>query len=438
MSDQLPPHNLDFERSILSSCFHYQDDLAEFIALLKPTDFYSTRHQIIFEKILQLHTENKPVELNSVYEKISSAGLQEKTGGAEYLSSLFDEPISVNCSHYAETIKGHAIRRRLIEIGNAIMKTGHQKDTAPGELLDKCQQLVLSVQNSNNGGKVSSISELVTVASDRYECLYQNPGETTGISSGFKQLDLFTCGFQPSDLVIIAARPSMGKTALMVNIVDHAASNNNSVGIFSLEMSEDQITDRFISAESGVNLLKFRSGKFDKSEWEKIHEAQAKFYEKKIFIDDTGGLSYGELRRRARKMKLKHKIDIFFIDYLQLMAGDKKHGRVEEISSISRNLKAMAKELEVPVICLSQLNRALEIRDNKRPRLSDLRDSGAIEQDADTVLFIYRPEVYKKGDEHKGVTELIIGKQRNGPTKTIGLYFNKTIAKFFNLAVAEA
>jgi replicative DNA helicase len=433
MKSQTPPHNLDFERSVLSSCLHYKDDLAEFIALLRISDFYSTQHQILFESILQLHTENKPVDLNTVFEKISAAGLQDKVGGSAYLAKLFDEPVSTNCKFYAETIKGHATRRRLIEIGNIIMKTGYKKDTPPGELLDKCQQLVLSIDNSNNGHKISSISELVTTASDRYQCLYENPGETTGIPSGFHQLDMFTCGFQPSDLVIIAGRPSHGKTSLMVNIADHAASNGYSVGIFSLEMSKDQITDRFLSAESGVNLLKFRSGKFTQDEWQKIHRAQSKFYSQKIFIDDTGGLSYGELRRRARRTKLKYDIDIYLIDYLQLASGDKNHGRTEEVSSISRNLKAMAKELSVPIVCLSQLNRAVEMRDNKRPRLADLRDSGAIEQDADTVLFVFRSSVYEKKPENEGMTELIIGKQRNGPTKTIGLFFNETIAKFFNL-----
>jgi replicative DNA helicase len=265
--------------------------------------------------------------------------------------------------------------------------------------------------------------------------LFENPDDTIGVPSGFVDLDKLMCGFQPSDLIVIAARPSQGKTALMTNLADHAASSGYSVGIFSLEMSETQITDRFISAESGVNLLKFRSGRFSPDDWQAIHKASAKFHSQKIFIDDTGGVSYGKLRRRARRMKLKHNIDIFFIDYLQLMSGDKNHGRVEEVASISRNLKAMAKELNVPVICLSQLNRSVETRDNKRPRLPDLRDSGAIEQDADSVLFIYREEVYKKTPNNAGVSELIIGKQRNGPTRTVGLYFNKAIAKFFNLRV---
>jgi replicative DNA helicase len=378
-----------------------------------------------------------PVDLNTVFEKISANGLKDKTGGAGYLSELFDEPTATDCRYYAETVKGHSLRRRLIEIGNAIMKNGFKRDTPPGELLDRSQQLLMSMNGMDRGQKISSIADLVLTASDRYQLLYENPGETIGVPSGFIQLDKFMCGFQPSDLVIIAARPSHGKTALMVTLADYAASHNYSIGIFSLEMSEAQITDRFISAESAVNLLKFRSGKFEPDDWPKIHKAGAKFHSKKIFIDDTGGLSYGELRRRARRMKLKHNIDIFFADYLQLMSGDKNHGRVDEITSISRNLKAMAKELDVPVICLSQLNRAVEMRDNKRPRLSDLRDSGAIEQDADSVLFIYRPAVYKKLPENEGVTELIIGKQRNGPTRTIGLYFNNTIAKFFDLGTSE-
>jgi replicative DNA helicase len=207
MKSQTPPHSLDFERSILSSCLHHKNDLVEFIALLKPADFYSERHQVIFELIRQMHTESEPANLITIFEKISAAGLQDKAGGASYLATLFDEPVSTNCKFYAETIKSHALRRRLIEAGNTIMKNGFKKDTPPGELLDKSQQLVLSIHESSNGHKISSISELVTIASDRYQSLYENPGETTGIPSGFHQLDIFTCGFQPSDLVIIA-KPS--------------------------------------------------------------------------------------------------------------------------------------------------------------------------------------------------------------------------------------
>jgi replicative DNA helicase len=433
MKDQVAPNNLDFERSVFSSCLRHKNDLSEFIALLRPDDFYSIRHKEIFKIILDLQSKNEPVDLNTVFEKISASGLEDKTGGAVYLSELFDEPVATDPKFYAETIKGHALRRRLIEVGNAIMKNGNKKNTSPGELLDRSQQLLLSINGENNGQNISSMAELVLTASERYQLLFENPGETVGVPSGFAELDKLMCGFQPSDLVIIAARPSHGKTALMVTLADYASSHNYSVGIFSLEMSKEQITDRFVAAESGVNLLKFRSGKFEPEDWTKIHRAESKFHTKKIFIDDTGGISYGEIRRRSRRMKLKHGIDIFFIDYLQLMSGDQKHGRVEEISSISRNLKAAAKELNVPVIALSQLNRAVEMRDNKRPRLSDLRDSGAIEQDADVVLFIHRPAVYKKLIENEGVAEVVIGKQRNGPTRNIGLYFNETIAKFFNI-----
>lgn len=429
-----PPHNLDFERSIISSCLHHKDDLAEFAALLKPGDFYSDRHQLIFETMLHLYAENSPVALNTLNEVISSKGLQDKTGGAVYRSKLFDEPVAVNCEHYAETIKGHATRRQLIETGNAIYKKGFKKDIPANQLLDESQQLIFGL--SNNTGqknKISSMTDLVTSATDRYQQLYENPNSTTGIPSGFVDLDKMTCGFQNSDLIIIAARPSMGKTALMVNLARNAALDGYACGVFSLEMSKAQITDRFISADSGVNLLKFRSGKFSRDDWQSIAEAQSKFYQLPIFIDDSPALSYGEIRRGGRRMKLKNKVDIFFCDYIQLMTGDKNYGgRVEEISSITRNLKAMAKELNAPVIALSQLNRAVENRENKHPRLADLRDSGAIEQDADLVLFIYRDEVYHQKSGNEGMAEVAIAKQRNGPTGVISLRWNPWQATFMN------
>jgi replicative DNA helicase len=433
MENQAPPHNLDFERSILSSCLHHKEDLTEFAALLKANDFYSDRHQLIFQTMLNLYAESKPVDLSSLNERLDSKALTKQVGGAAYISKIFDEPIAISCEHYAEVVKDHAIRRQIIEIGNAIFKKGHKKDKPANELLDESQQLIFGLSNNTDPkNEISPITDLLISATDRYQGLYENPGSTTGIASGFFDLDKMTCGFQNSDLIIVAARPSMGKTAFMCDLARNAALDGYSCGIFSSEMSKAQIADRFIAGGSSVNLLKFRSGKFSSDDWQSISEAQSKFYQLPIFVDDTPSLSYGEIRRRGRRMKLKHSIDIYFIDYLQLMTGDKHHGRVEEISSITRNLKAMAKELNAPVIALSQLNRAVENRENKRPKLADLRDSGAIEQDADLVLFIYRDEVYHSKAGNEGQAEIIIAKQRNGPTGRIGLKWNPWQATFMN------
>jgi replicative DNA helicase len=432
-TNDVPPRNLEIEESILAACLLHENDIEEYAEKLKPSYFYRTAHQTIFSAILDLTNKNHPVNAATVAELLSQLGKLEDAGGAVFLSRLLDIPAAVNTSYYAGIIRGYALKRKLIEVANAISKSAYRMDVEPEEALNKAQSMILSLNLGVNGHSSTSFQELSLQAGDRYEALQQSSCGTTGIPSDYSDLDRVTCGFQNSDLIILAARPSMGKTALAVNIATQSAEKGFPVGIFSLEMSKQQLYNRAISKESGVNLLRFSSGLFSSDDWQRIADAQAKLYELPVYIDDTPGLHYGELRRRARRWKNQNNINIIFIDYLQLIQGNKQNGRTEEVSSISRNLKGIAKELNIPVICLSQLNRAVEQRDNKRPRLSDLRDSGAIEQDADIVLFLYRDEVYTNDSDKAGIAELAIAKHRNGPTGKLYLrWFDKT-TQFTNL-----
>jgi replicative DNA helicase len=343
-----------------------------------------------------------------------------------------DEPTATDNEYYANLICDKAVKRRLIETGHAIIKRATQNNFSAEKQLDEAQKSIFSIDYLGSKNTSVSVRDLAITASERYEKLQSSADEVSGISSGYLGLNTATCGFQDGDFIVIAARPSMGKTALMICLALNAAKNGHPCGIFSLEMSKDQIYDRMIAAESAVNSMKFRSGRFDAEDWQAISRAQSKLYDLPIHIDDSPSLFYGELRRRARQMKMQHGVEIFFIDYIQLMQGDKQSGRVEEVSSVSRNLKGLAKELVLPVVALSQLNRAVDSRDNKRPRLSDLRDSGAIEQDADMVWLIYRAEVYNQVTAVKGAAEIDIAKQRNGPTGTVELRWHAKTMKFFN------
>jgi replicative DNA helicase len=431
-TDRIPPQNLDAEKSILASCLLFPDDLIEFADLLRPEDFYRTAPKYIFEACLKLHSEKQSVDIVTVAEELMAAGRLDENGGHSYLSKILDEPTATDNEHYAKILRDKAVKRRLIEIGNAITKRAHHHDHSAEGQLDEAQKSIMAIDWFGYKNSAISVHDLAITASERYENLYKSAGHISGISCGLIDLDMATCGFQDGELIVIAARPSMGKTALMNCLALNAAEKDHPCGIFSLEMSNQQIFYRMIAGESGVNSMKFRSGRFSGEDWNAISKAQSKLHNLPIFIDDRPSLFYGELRRRARQMKIYHGIEIFFVDYIQLLQGDKQNGRVEEVSSIFRNLKALAKELNLPVVALSQLNRAVESRDDKRPRLSDLRDSGAIEQDADMVWMIYREEVYNQTTDNKGRAEIEIVKQRNGPTGTILLSWQERLMKFYS------
>ena len=431
--DKILPQSIDYEESVLSSCF--RDDAGEIIDLLSPADFYRTAHTKIFKAIIELHKAGVDINLISIVDKLTDAKCLTECGGASYLAGLLDVPIAHNIKHFCGKIKDKAIQRDLIKECNEITKLCFDEPDIE-KIVDEAQRRVGLISNraiESRGDSSFSYRVLVEEATDRYEELSKRPGTITGLSSGFFMIDYILCGFQPSDLIILAAKPSMGKTALALNMAGNMGKAGDPVVIFSLEMSKEQLIDRQTAGESGVNSQKFRSGKFDKEDWGKIQSVQSKIYEWPVFIDDSAALHYREIHRRAWQLKKKHGIKAIFVDHLQLVRGDKESTRDREIGSITSGLKATAKELKIPVILLSQLSRKVEGRSEKRPILSDLRDSGNIEQDADVVMFIYRPAQYKAEEEYEGQTEINVSKQRNGPTGIINLKWNEKVTRFYDV-----
>lgn len=437
-TEQLP-QAVEREQEILSSCLF--GDAGEVIEQLSVDDFYKSSHQMIFEAIVDLHKKGVAVDLLSLKTALNEAGNLEKVGGAAYIASLtITVPTASNIEYHANKVREKAILRSLLQ---ACKDTSHECLNGANEasqIMDRLKSSIdsLTEKISTAASKtVASYRDLSLEAGDRYGELYKNKNSLTGIATGFYLLDSILCGLQKGDLIVLAARPSMGKTALALNIAGRVTGHEDCpVAIFSLEMSKNQLFDRQISNESGINLQKFRSGKFEKEDWTKIHEAKARLYEWKLYIDDSAALHYEEIKRRAWALKKKHGIKLVIIDHLQLVKGDKNAGtRDREIGSITAGLKALAKELNMPVLLLSQLNRSLETRPNphKRPKLSDLRDSGNIEQDSDVIMFLYRPGIYEDKEAFPGHTELIVAKHRNGPTGMIKLLWDAKTTSFRNL-----
>ncbi|MFC1515619.1 replicative DNA helicase [Thermodesulfobacteriota bacterium] len=430
---KIPPQAIEAEESVLAAMMLVPEKLAEAIDLLDPDAFYRTSHQHIFRACKYLFDKGQPADLVTVTSVLRDKEKLEEVGGASCLSELLDQcPLAHNMEHYARIVKEKALLRKTINTAHQIISSCHSSNGNVRQVVDTAQKNILEINYNGDKGDVTAISDLAIDSMERYETIAKDPGNVTGIPSGFSSLDALTCGFQKSDLIIIASRPSMGKTALQTSMAANMTENSHCVAIFSLEMSKQQIFDRLISGVSRVNLMKFRSGRFAKEDWVEMNRAASKIYDWPMHIEDIGGLSYMDIRRISRALKVKEGIEIVFIDYLGLVEGDKQNGRVGEIESITRNMKAMAKELSIPVVLLSQLNRKCEERANpyKRPVLSDLRDSGAIEQDSDMVLFLYRDERYNKNSRDRGIAELNIAKQRNGPCRMVKLAWLEKIAKF--------
>jgi replicative DNA helicase len=435
MSDKPLPHDPEAEASIISGCLGSEDLMNDYASLVPVAHFYCEQYRKIYQTLLDLHTNTKPTDLAALVSELRSRGQLEACGGPAAVAAIYDYPPAVNPPFYAEKLREHFLRRRMFEIGVAFQKAAFQTNGPAAADLARINGLVLGIDADMSDDSCAKIDKLVIEAGDRYEALNRNPGTVTGIQTGYANLDRQTCGLQRCDLWILAARPSMGKTALATCIAIKSAEAGFPVGIFSLEMSRHQLADRMTAILSGVNLMKFRSGRFDSDNWAAITSAHEKLHDLPIIIDDTGGLHINEIRRRARRMKTRENVALIVVDYIGLAVGEKANGRVEEVSSISRGLKALAKELDVVVLALSQLNRSCEMRDERRPRLSDLRDSGAIEQDADVVAFIYRDEVYHTSPDNpnRGTAEIILAKQRNGPVGTITLRFCDRNTRFLNL-----
>jgi replicative DNA helicase len=435
----LPPQNIEAEESILSAILIDNNTLLDVIEILRPHDFYRSAHQKIFAAITELFSRDEPIDLVTLSNILKEKGQLEGVGGATFLSRLVDSvPLAINAKHYARIVHDKSALRRLIEKTSTIAKRCFEDRGNVDELIDFAEASIFEISEDKTNRAFSPIGHLIEDSIDTLEERQGNKALITGVSTGFKEFDNKTSGLQKSDLIIIAARPSMGKTALALNIARNAAIDNGiPVAVFSLEMSKEQLSMRMLSSEARIDSTRMRSGFIGQEDWIKLTDAAGNLSNANIFIDDTPDISALEIRAKARRLKMDKDVGLVIIDYLQLMHSHKSAERRDlEISEISRSLKALAKELEVPVVALSQLNRMLEQRSDKRPQLSDLRESGALEQDADVVTFIYRDEVYNKEENnpHRGKAEIILAKQRNGPVGTITLAFLNNYTRFENLA----
>ena len=404
---------------------------------IREEDFYRRDHQLVFRAIASLIDANHPCDVVTVSEWLDGRGDAKVEGGLAYIGELVEStPSAANVAAYAEIVRERAVLREMIATGSAIADRAYRTEGRPvTELVEEAEQLVYAIgDRRRSAGGPEPIRDVLVGVFERIDELHQLEGHITGVPTGFIDLDRRTAGLQRGDLVVVAGRPSMGKTALALNIVESAAIRTQLAAVvFSMEMSSEQLTMRFLSALGGIDAHRIRTGKLEDADWPRLTSAMTMLNESKIFLDDSGDLTPTELRARCRRLKREHDIGLVVVDYMQLMhVPGTSENRATEISEISRSLKALARELEVPVVALSQLNRSLEARSEKRPMLSDLRESGAIEQDADVILFIYRDEVYNEESTHKGKAEIIIGKQRNGPTGTVTLTFLGRIAKFGN------
>ena len=438
----VPPQNVEAEESILSAILIDNTVLLDVIEILKSEDFYRTGHQKIYSAVIDLFDKGEPVDLVTLANNLQEKGLLEDVGGASYLARLVDAvPLAVNAEHYAKIVHDKASLRRLIEKANAIAKRCFKDEGNVDEVIDFAESSIFEVSEDKTKQAFYPISKLIMRNIETLEEKQGNRSLVTGVPMGFSLLDNLTSGLQNSDLIILAARPSMGKTALALNIARNAAIEANiPVALFSLEMSKEQLSLRMLCSEARLDSSRLRGGFFSMEDWRRLTDAAGVLSESPIYIDDSANLSAMEIRAKARRLKMDKNIGLIVIDYLQLMHGRTSAERRDlEISEISRALKALAKELDLPVLALSQLNRMLEQRNDKRPRLSDLRESGALEQDADVVAFIYRDEIYNKDENNpkKGTADIIISKQRNGPVGEVTLTFLNTYTRFEDLAPQE-
>lgn len=436
---RVPPHSIQGEQSVLGGLMLDNATWDQIADMLVKDDFYRKEHRLIFGAIASLAEQTQPFDVVTLAETLERNGDLDDAGGLPYLVTLAEEtPSAANIKSYAGIVREYSVMRQLISVGTQISDSAfHPQGRDSAELLDHAESKVFAIaeQRSKGGGGFSSIKSLLTKAVDRIETLFQQDEPLTGLSTGFNDLDEMTSGLQPADLIIVAGRPSMGKTSFAMNIAEHVAiKSGKGVAVFSMEMPGDALAMRMMSSLGRIDQLRVRTGKLEDDEWPRLSSAVSILAETQLFIDDTPAMSPTEVRARARRLKRENKdLGLIVLDYLQLMqapgVGD---NRTAEISAISRSLKALAKELNVPVMALSQLNRSLEQRTNKRPIMSDLRESGAIEQDADLIVFIYRDEVYNEDSTDKGTAEIIIGKQRNGPIGTFRLTFLGQYTKFEN------
>ena len=445
---KLPPQSIEAEMSILGGILIDNDAINRVLEILEPTDFYRESHRKVFGAMLELSDRREPCDLITLTDSLKRRGDLDTCGGAGYLATLVDYvPTAANIAYYCKIVKEKALSRRLISVATDIVTTGYSDQGNVNEMLDGAQKALFELSENKLRPQYYPVKDVIKDTFKMLQALYEKKEPITGVGTGYVDLDQMTAGFQPGDLIIIAARPSMGKTTLALNIASHASAEAKervpSV-IFSLEMGKEQLVMRFLSSLARVDAGRMRTGNFLDTDWPRMQRAADTLYKSQIFIDDTPAISVLELRAKARRLKSEHNLGLVIVDYLQLMRGGANpESRQQEISEISRSLKALAKELHLPVVALSQLNRGLESRSDKRPMMSDLRESGAIEQDADVIMFVYREAVYcehcRKKDgsctaDHERSAEIIIGKQRNGPIGTVELAFFGEHTRFENLA----
>ena len=436
--ERVPPQNIEAEQAVLGAMLIEKEAIARVTELLKGGDFYREAHRLIFEAMLDLYNRNEAVDMITVIELLKREDNLEKVGGIAYVTSLANSvPTAANVHYHAKIVEEKALLRQLIQTSTKIAALGYEGSEEVSQIVDQAEKMILEVSNRRIGGDFTPIKSIVLDAFGKIEQLYESRGGITGLATGFKDLDRLTSGLQKSDLILVAARPSMGKTAFTLNIASNVAiREKKAVAFFSLEMSKEQLVQRMLCAEASIDSQKLRIGELEDDDWTKLINAADRLSGAPIFIDDTAGISVLEMRSKARRLKVEHDLSLIIIDYLQLMQGSGGKGgenRQQEISEISRSLKGLARELGVPVVALSQLSRSVESRQVKKPMLSDLRESGSLEQDADIVAFLYREDYYNPDTENKNITEIIVAKHRNGPVDSVQLFFHKQFTRFADL-----
>ena len=435
MLDRVPPQNIEAEQSVLGAILIEQSAIAKISDILQPEDFYSEAHKLVYRSAMTLFERGEAIDFITVIDMLRREEALERAGGISYITSLANGvPTAANIVFHAKIVQEKSLLRRLIHAATDIAAMGYAETEEVERVLDHAEQKILEVATRKIGQDFAPIKEIIFSTLDKIDEMHKAKGGITGLSTGFTNLDKLTGGFQRSDLILIAARPSMGKTAFVLNVAQHMATRDKkSVAIFSLEMPREQLAMRMMCAEGLIDSQHFRTGAMSNDEWKNLVDAADRLSASPMFIDDTAGVNAVELRNKARRISKEHGLDCIIIDYLQLMDGG-AHSRIDnrqqQISDISRSLKALARELKVPVIALSQLSRGPESRTSRKPMLSDLRESGSLEQDADMVAFLYREDYYNPETEKKNLTELIIAKNRNGPTETVELYFHKNFTRF--------
>ena len=438
--NRMPPQNIEAEKAVLGAMLIKKDAIIEVQEILRPEDFYREAHKVAYEAMLKLTDNEEAVDIVTLTEELRKEEQLERVGGVRFVTDIANTvPTAANISYHAKIVKEKAELRRLIDAATAIAAAAYEDTDEVANIMDDAEKRILAVAAGQSTDGFEPMKTILLRTFDRINDLYDSKGNITGISTGFKDLDNLTSGLQPSDLVLVAARPSMGKTAFTLNMASYIGLHNlGTVAFFSLEMSKEQLMQRMLCSEGGIDAQRLRTGQLEDEEWTRLVETANRLNNAPIFIDDTAGITVMEMRSMARRLKAEHGLSVISIDYLQLMQGrpsKNSDNRQQEISEISRSLKALARELNVPVIALSQLSRSVESRQVKRPMLSDLRESGSLEQDADIVMFLYREDYYDKDTEAKNITEVIIAKHRNGPVDTIKLFFQKEFTKFRDLLI---